>query len=602
MQARSRTLRVWRLALGLAIALPTPGRAQAQTEPPVLRLAVVVGANAAPTGRARLRYAHRDAQAVADVLVQTGGFLPENVRLLKEPQPAQVIDALENALAQAGKVKSSQALLLFYYSGHADPEALYPSGQKLAVSDLRVRMQDKRALLRMGIIDACRGGGWTGSKGLSEAAPFDVDVPSALTSEGAILISSSSGAQNAHESELLGASFFTHHWNAGLRGAGDHNDDGLITINEAFAYAREMTVRDTARLASEPQNPSFHMDVKGRDDLVLSALDRPRALLMLRQETGPLQLVDLRNGIVLLETQPGKKRLRLALPAGKYLVRRQGKGAVWSREVALGREGNASLEEAELVRGRDQVLANKSLTAGETSIVAPGSWNVQLALGVRHAPVIDPGVRLTGSDGAAGLLRITYGFAPRWHLALPLALAYGGGDEYGLEWIPWFGMPVVGVSRTDAQGIMVSSLIGAGVDFRWHEMPRTESFNISLAAFGAGQWAEQAAPRKPFDTWTALSTVGASWDLRGIATFNLGGGVAKTFVQGGIWQPAADLLSQGGLVVAVGSVQRRALRPLPLVRVYLGESWALEGHVTVAYVYRTASVEETYLIGFSADF
>ncbi|MDX2021845.1 MAG: caspase family protein, partial [Deltaproteobacteria bacterium] len=562
---RARTFRIALVALGFVLALLAPRRGQAQTEPPVLRLAVVVGANAAPAGRARLRYAHKDAQAVADVLVQTGGFLPENVRLLTEPQPAQVIEALENALAQAGKVKPTQALLLFYYSGHADPDALYPSGRRLAVSDLRIRMQDTRALLRMGIIDACRGGGWTGSKGLREAAPFDVDVPNALTSEGAILISSSSGAQNAHESEFLGGSFFTHHWNAGLRGAGDHNDDGLITINEAFAYAREMTVRDTARLASEPQNPSFHMDVKGRDDLVLSALDRPRALLMLRQDTGPLQLVDLRSGIVLLETQRGPKRLRLALPAGKYLVRRQDNGAVWSRDVALGRQGNASVEEGELVRGRDQLLADKSFTAGESTIVAPGSWNLQLALGVRHAPVIDPGLRLVASDGAAGLLRVTYGLAPRWHLALPLALAYGGGQAHGLEWIPWFGMPVVGFSRTEAQGIIVNSLIGAGVDFRWHQVPRVESFNISLAAFGAGQWAEQAAARKPFDTWTALSTVGASWDLRGIATFNLGGGVAKTVMQAGLWQPAGELLSQEGLVVAVGSVQRRALRPLPLV-------------------------------------
>ncbi|MDX2023811.1 MAG: hypothetical protein SF187_26470, partial [Deltaproteobacteria bacterium] len=84
--------------------------------------------------------------------------------------------------------------------------------------------------------------------------------------------------------------------------------------------------------------------------------------------------------------------------------------------------------------------------------------------------------------------------------------------------------------------------------------------------------------------------------------FNLGGGVAKTVMQAGLWQPAGELLSQEGLVVAVGSVQRRALRPLPLVRVYLGESWALEGHVTIAYVYRTASVEETYLLGISLDF
>ena len=53
------------------------------------------------------------------------------------------------------------------------------------------------------------------------------------------------GLEEAHESELLRSSFFTHHWIAGLRGAADRDADGLVTLGEAFDYAKGLTVRDS---------------------------------------------------------------------------------------------------------------------------------------------------------------------------------------------------------------------------------------------------------------------------------------------------------------------------------------------------------------------
>jgi hypothetical protein len=593
-------LRCFKIVAALCFALCLARPAHADNDD-VLRLAVVVGANAAPAGRSALRYAHDDAKATAEVLLQTGGFAKENIILLTEPQPQAVVDSLERLLAKAATKKSGQSLLFFYYSGHADPDALYPSGKSLSVSRLRTLMRDGRADLRMGIIDACRGGGWTGSKGLTPAEPFEVDLPSVLASEGVVLISSSSGQQNAHESEMLGGSFFTHHWNAALRGAADRNDDGLVTINEAFAYAREMTVRDTARFANEPQRPSYSMDVKGRDDLVISSLDRRRALLLLHQAKGPLQLIDLRAGTVILETKPGAQRLRLALPVGRYLVRKRSNETVWSKEIAIAHQGNTSVEESQLARDPGDALANKSVEAATGGIVPVGQYNLQLALGVRHAPVIDPGLRLvTGSAGIAALFRIVYGFAPRWHVAFPFALAYGGGEAERLEWFSWFGVPVLGFTDAEKHGFAVNTLLGAGIDSLWHCGAWCESLNASVGVLGAAQYTNDSAGRSLLDTWTAVSTLGSSWSFRNIAALNLGVAVAKSadLEKQSITN---DFLTRDGLVLAIGSVQRRALRPLPLVRVYLLPSFAVEGHVTLSYAILSHTVQETYLMGFWAD-
>jgi hypothetical protein len=59
---------------------------------------------------------------------------------------------------------------------------------------------------------------------------------------------------------------------------------------------------------------------------------------------------------------------------------------------------------------------------------------------------------------------------------------------------------------------------------------------------------------------------------------------------------------RGGLVLGVGSIQRRGLRPLPLVRVYLGDRLTVDGHFAVAYLPATKKVVETYLAGVTALF
>ena len=313
-------------------------------EPP--RRAVVVGSNAAIEGRGALRFSHADANAMAEVLRTSGGFREGDVKVLLDAKPAEVLRALD-ALSKELGAGDEHGLLLFYYSGHADQHALYPGGEKLELEALKARLGDERVGVRIGIIDACRGGGWTQAKGLTPTTPFAVGLPS-LSSEGTALLAASSGLEDAHEAEGLQGSFFTHHLIAGLRGAADATGDGQVTLSEAFAYANRLTIRDTARRSKEPQHPSFDLRLRGRQDVVLTSVADGDTQLLVAQDQGPLEVVQLSTGVTVAEATPGGQLLRLALTPGPYLVRRVKDGQVFSREVMVKAGQSARLEESSL--------------------------------------------------------------------------------------------------------------------------------------------------------------------------------------------------------------------------------------------------------------
>lgn len=323
-------------------------------EPP--RLAVVVGSNSPVGDRPGLHFAHKDAQAFAQVLIEAGHFAKSDVAVLLDPTPADVLATLDQALARS----QGGGLVVFYYSGHADTGALFPHGEPLALSELKTRLTSEQADIRIGIIDGCRGGGWTQAKGLSAAEPFSFGI-APLETEGTVLLASSSGLEDAHEAESLQGSFFTHHLVAGLRGAADQSHDGRVTLSEAFAYANQMTIRDTAQVAKVPQHPSFDMKLRGRQDLVLTAIADAESTINLVQRQGPLQVVQLDTGVVVAESKAGSGTTSLAVPAGEYLVRRVDDNGVFSQKVLVASRTSMSVDEDELRPMDVEALASKGV-------------------------------------------------------------------------------------------------------------------------------------------------------------------------------------------------------------------------------------------------
>ena len=604
---RGRASAALAVLVGLTLAAPT-GHAQSAPH----RYAVIVGANKASPGRRDLRYAHNDAQETADTLIRVAGYPYDNVTVLLDPDPHQVLAALDLYLAR--EPPGTESLLVFYYSGHADAEALYPNGRPLSLRALRQRLDDSRVSVRVGLIDACRGGGWTGTKGLTPAPPFPVEWPLRLSNRGSVLIASSSGWEDAHESETLHGSFFTHHWNAALRGAADVNGDGSITLNEAFDYAQTFTVRDTAVVAAVPQHPSFRIDLSGRRDLSLVSLAASKTALLLKQTTGPLQLVHLDTGLVILESPRGERELRLSVRPGHYLVRRHSSSEIRAKEIDLRPDVALTVRETDLPVVSPGPLAAKSASERDVSasILPPHTVELQLAAGVRHAPVIDPGLRLgEGGPGTVGILRASYGVGGGWQLMAPLALAYGAGDRFAWDWVTWGGLPTLGLGRTDAAGTIVSGLAGAGFDLR-RRIGAHASFNASIAALGAYTWTSRspdatappgsAPAHRSFDRWSAQLTGGFTRFVSDAVSLSLGASMSVNVIDDGDFAPWARNDARTGLVFGVGSIQRRGLRPLPLIRVHLGDRLTLDGHVAVAWLPATDSIVETYLAGATALF
>jgi hypothetical protein len=561
----------------------------------IRRVAIVVGSNLAPTGRVPLRYAHEDARRVADVLSSMGGFMASDIRTLFDPQPAQLLAALDEELATAGR-RSEETLLFFYYSGHADQQSIFPAGQALAFSELKARLDDPRAKLRVGLLDSCRGGSWTGTKGLKKADPFDIDATPQVAEEGSVLIASSSGQESAHETESLQGSFFTHYWNAGLRGAADRSGDGIVTLNEAFEYARALTIRDTALIGQEPQHPSFQMKLSGRRDFPLTSLVSRRTTLFYDQVSGPTEVVRLSDGLVLVELQPGARHVRLGLPQGSYLVRRRAPDGVFVHIVTLSAGDATSLSESDL--NRSTLIAGRS--KGTDSYESDGlNWSGQrffasVALGVRHAPVIDPGLRLGAADGrGVFLLRVSARLARKLWWAAPLALVFDAERPAAFNWLAWAGVPVLSGSHRDADGLLVTGFAGAGLDARYRFTER-ETLNASLSELSPFE----IRKRWP-EVLTTQLTLGITELVPDAVSFNLGAGLSLNLIDAGSFTGAGFDSPQRGTVIALGSVQRAGLRPLPLIHVPVGRGWGIDAYAVGAYLPAQRGWVETYLVGVS---
>ena len=165
------------LAVLATLFTATPARAQTSVAP-MRRIAVLVGANGAPPGRSPLRFAHDDAQQLADALVRVGRFATSDVHVLFDPAPAE-LDAALAAATNDVRAAGGDALFVFYYSGHSDGQSLYPHGEAVSVGSIRDRIEHIGAQIRVGILDTCRGGSWTQAKGLTVVvgAPWAFAVP-----------------------------------------------------------------------------------------------------------------------------------------------------------------------------------------------------------------------------------------------------------------------------------------------------------------------------------------------------------------------------------------------------------------------------------------
>ncbi len=317
------------------------------------RFAVVLGNDRGDHGEVELRYAESEAAQLYQTLKDVGHFPPENMLLL-QGESAETIQraliAMNDRVRASVSGTSNQTSLFVYYSGHADAVALHTSGTRLPISAIEQLVRSSAAGFRVLVVDACRSGALTRVKGGTPAPPFVIELETPTHAEGVAFLTSSASSEDAQESDLLRGSFFTHYLRTGLLGPADENGDGQVTLEEAYRYTYENTLRATSKTSAGLQHPTYRYELKGRGKLVLSYLGTNARRGQLRVPTGRDYLVFAGHaeGEVAAEIPRSAKRRQVSLPAGKYFVRAR------TDDYLL--EGTVLIEAQRTTMGDDRVL------------------------------------------------------------------------------------------------------------------------------------------------------------------------------------------------------------------------------------------------------
>lgn len=389
------------------------------------RLAIVVGNNAGSGDMPPLRYAESDAGKMARVMVELGDVSSEDVMLLQ----GQGVNQLERAIGEARdrvaffkKSPDVRTVLLFYFSGHSDGEAIELGREKLAYARLKALLAGTGGDVRLVVVDACRSGAGLREKGGKPADNFTIRLADTLQTSGEAFITSSAADEAALESSEVMGSYFTHNLISGLRGAADASGDKLVTLAEAYKYAYDRTVVSTAMLPVGAQHPNYDFKLSGQGELVLASLLKPSSMLVLPEADRSL-VIDLARDQVIVEVVGGAREV--ALSAGQYGLRLFKGGQGYGGRVTL-------------TDGMRQVVQLSALTPIHSSVIvaAKGGPAVVQTL---DAP---PSRKETGvgvSLGGTGRILAPIGTAqgPKWQLRVDVEplnttfVSFGGGRLFG---------------------------------------------------------------------------------------------------------------------------------------------------------------------------
>ncbi|MBI4545585.1 MAG: caspase family protein [Gemmatimonadetes bacterium] len=230
-----------------------------------------------------LNYTVADADAFYDYLLRGLGVPKENIfkRVDREANRLQMMTILGTELR---KRAAREDMVIIYFAGHgapesdpssldgdglekylltadADPENLIATAIAMKeVATIFERIQAERIVF---IADACysgASGGRTVFTGARRANITDGFLDRLSGSgKGRVILSASSANEPSEERSDLGHGVFTYFLLEGLRGAGDRNRDGVITVDEAYQYVSQKVPEATG----QRQHPVKKGEVEG---------------------------------------------------------------------------------------------------------------------------------------------------------------------------------------------------------------------------------------------------------------------------------------------------------------------------------------------------
>lgn len=312
------------------------------------RFAFIVGSNNGGPGRMRLLFAVNDARTFKKVLEDMGGVQPEDTLFLAEPN-REIFDAEMKVLAQ--RVARARGIfrrveVIFYYSGHSDEENILLEGERVSYQEFRDAITGINADVRIAILDSCASGAFTQTKGVKKRSPFLIDT--AYNMKGNAFMTSSSASEAAQESSRLKGSFFTHYLVAGMRGAADMNQDGRITLNEAYQFAFDQTLEQTERTVSGPQHPNYNIQMSGTGDVVITEIRQSEAVLVLKRNISDKIYIHNRQKVLVMKLEkPAGRDIAIGLETGVYRLINISGNKVWGATVSLNNGKRCELDQAQ---------------------------------------------------------------------------------------------------------------------------------------------------------------------------------------------------------------------------------------------------------------
>ena len=213
-------------------------------------------------------YASADARKVHDILTRLGGVRPEDATLL--------IGGSANCSRRSRGWAAPPPTPLATGSTPLSSSTIRPrQGRRASLGETRIGIDALKSLIATApstcasrSSTTCRSGAITRSKGARKTPAFESKRTTPATRRGSVILTSSASDEDSQESDIIGGS--SHHLASGLLGGANGFGDGRVTLFEAYAYASNRTVADTADSAASTQHPTFSYDLAGNGDLILT--------------------------------------------------------------------------------------------------------------------------------------------------------------------------------------------------------------------------------------------------------------------------------------------------------------------------------------------
>jgi uncharacterized caspase-like protein len=500
------------------------------------RLLLSVGANVGDPDDPVLSYADDDAQRMRQVFVELGGVRPDRASLLVDRDATAVRQKLAELAGRISELRAAgdDAVLVVYVSAHAKNGVLHLRGTHLPLTALRDAARDAGARLTVLVVDACESGMLARRKGVHPGPEFAVSLEQ-LPLHGQVAITSSGPGESSEEWDALRGSLFTHHLLTGLRGDADAEGDGKVSLSEAYAYAFRRTV---AGAAGAGQHPAYAWELSGTGELILTEPLAARSALVFPASLAGRYVVasQPRPDVVAEVDKSSGRPLRLAVPPGRYLVRKRAGASTGLVELELPYGGERQVRDEDLAwrRYTEVVMKGGYLSLRNSALLVLGS--------VESTPIRDTGARFAGALG------------------------------YRRTWGAWWSLATLGGGTASYPGVELridERRLGAGLSagYRWLEWPIVPHLGVSLELTGVEQRIRRSREDEIQDTFG----VGPLPPRRALG---FGGGVV-----GGVEIPVRGdvfALVQGQLLAStLPSTDARGSAFRPTATAWCGLGWRL---------------------------